>query len=75
MHIQCAITQLRMHMVHAAGQGDRAAEADGHHADYLALHRRMAASRMLHSRFASRILRCYVTLSEPLLIQVPRFTG
>ena len=33
----------------------------------------MAARRIRLSRFVSRILRCLVTLSEPLLIQVPRF--
>jgi hypothetical protein len=43
--------------------------------DYLALIRRMAARRVRLSRLIPHALRRFVTLSEPLLIQAPRFTG
>ena len=45
-----------------------------HHTDYLALIRPVAARRVRLSRFAPRALRRFVTLSEPLFIQAPRFT-
>ena len=44
-----------------------------HHADYLALIRLMAARKVRLSRFAPHTLRCFVTLSGPLLIQARRF--
>ena len=45
-----------------------------HHTDYLALIRLVAARRVRLSRLIPRTLRCFVTLSEPLFIQAPRFT-
>ena len=34
----------------------------------------LGATRLLISRLIPRTLRCFVTLSEPLFIQAPRFT-
>jgi hypothetical protein len=45
-----------------------------HHTDYLALIRLVAARRVRLLRLIPRALRRFVTLSEPLFIQAPRFT-
>ncbi len=45
-----------------------------HPASYLALIQVVVPRRTLFSRFASRTLQCFVTLSGQLLIHAPRFT-